>query len=528
MFDVDAVKTQSSQDSSQTNKTLYFGKGGFQGARGGSGEEFYIENIMDELDYPNEWYFNQSTNILYYFSNTSVFPKNNDDDYDDDLVFEVPVNKVLFKLNGTVDNPITDVVFDGITFRDTVYTYMDGHGVPSGGDWSLQYTASLILSNTREIVIKNCLFTKLDGNGIMLRGYNRNVTIYHNEFSWIGDSGITLWGITVGIDLSYLYKDNSITNNTSGVSVDSNVILTDGFDEGNKQEQPRFIHIIENIGHELGIWKKQSSFFFSAKSCENIVAYNIGYNVPKASIEFNDGFGGNSKIYKNLLFNNVRENVGHGPINSWDRQLYKFTTIGGTPQDNNYAGFLNYNMDYKQYDLIFKNFVLANYGSEWAIDNDDGSNWYHSFNNFLIYANNGLKSNAGGYNNIHNNNIYAYNEEYCWNIHTAPNNDHLNYYYNNTCVIDVDLDISNITYNKTNVYNYIWNEECNIIPSNLGIRAYNNSIYIKGATMDIIGMCGNISENVLQNVWKNDNNTVVYDNWPNENFLLTLARQLIF
>eukprot|EP01084_Bolivina_argentea_P309824 535952_1 len=49
---------------------INFSMGGFQGARGNiKGEEFYIENIFEELDYNNEWFYNDSEYILYYYNN---------------------------------------------------------------------------------------------------------------------------------------------------------------------------------------------------------------------------------------------------------------------------------------------------------------------------------------------------------------------------------------------------------------------------------------------------------------------------
>ena len=49
---------------------IVFSKGGFQDARGSStGGAFYIENVMEELDYPTEWFYNSTTRMLYYYSN---------------------------------------------------------------------------------------------------------------------------------------------------------------------------------------------------------------------------------------------------------------------------------------------------------------------------------------------------------------------------------------------------------------------------------------------------------------------------
>lgn len=40
---------------------------------------------------------------------------------------------------------------------------------------------------------------------------------------------------------------------------------------------------------EIGIYEKQSSLFFSAKSCHNRIDGNVGFNGPRAFINLNDG-----------------------------------------------------------------------------------------------------------------------------------------------------------------------------------------------------------------------------------------------
>ena len=39
--------------------------------------------------------------------------------------------------------------------------------------------------------------------------------------------------------------------------------------------QPRFTNIQYNLAHELGIWEKQSSFLFQAKTCQTLVLGNM-------------------------------------------------------------------------------------------------------------------------------------------------------------------------------------------------------------------------------------------------------------
>ena len=66
-----------------------FSKGGFQGARGANrGKEFYIENVFEEMDSESEWFYNESTQMLYYYNNQSQLNQ----------TFEATHLKVLFSI----------------------------------------------------------------------------------------------------------------------------------------------------------------------------------------------------------------------------------------------------------------------------------------------------------------------------------------------------------------------------------------------------------------------------------------------
>jgi hypothetical protein len=82
--------------------------------------------IFEELDNPNEYYYDEETSQLYYAPNsTAAGPPTGK--------FEAVVNQTIVKLVGTQEHPVEDVRFEGVTFRDSAYTYMEPHGVPSGG-----------------------------------------------------------------------------------------------------------------------------------------------------------------------------------------------------------------------------------------------------------------------------------------------------------------------------------------------------------------------------------------------------------
>ena len=117
-------------DSKTGNMT--FGAGGNQGARGNNkGGDWFIENLIEELDAPGEFYYDQKSHKLYLFYNGTGAPP-------EDTDFVVPQLRTLVNMTGTQWDPVQDITFRGITFRSSRYTYMDPHGVPGGGDWALE------------------------------------------------------------------------------------------------------------------------------------------------------------------------------------------------------------------------------------------------------------------------------------------------------------------------------------------------------------------------------------------------------
>jgi hypothetical protein len=82
--------------------------------------------VLEECDSANEFYFDENEEKLYYFFNNTK-PTGKEE-------WVATKTRVLFNLTGTKDEPVTDVTIKGVTMRDTRITYLDPHGMPSGGD----------------------------------------------------------------------------------------------------------------------------------------------------------------------------------------------------------------------------------------------------------------------------------------------------------------------------------------------------------------------------------------------------------
>jgi len=199
--------------------------------------------------------------------------------------------------------------------------------------------------------------------------------------------------------------------------------------DGRDGNQPRGTTVKGNIAREIGIWQKQSSMWFQATTAQTHFVGNVFFNGPRAALNFNDGFGGGDVIEHNLLANCVRESGDHGPWNSWDRIPY-ITNIGMLPDKNSPTGYKDAggkSSVVPTFREIRHNFIFDVYSSQEGIDTDDGSSYYHTHDNFMVYAKDGLKSDFGGQWNWHYDNVYAYVGK-CFG---AGNN---LAFFNNTCV----------------------------------------------------------------------------------------------
>jgi hypothetical protein len=295
----------------------------------------FVSNIFEELDDTNEWFIDVDTRTLYFLPNISQPAP---------TTFVASQIPCIISLHGDSVAPVADVTITGITFTHTSNTFMRKYEVPSGGDWSFHRGATIFLTGTRDINIQYNRFTQVANNGILVSEWNLNTVISTNEFHWFGDHAIVVAGVSDGID---------------GVS---------------NLNQPTNTVITHNLFTELGAYIKQCGATYQALSRGTEFSYNAVFNIPRAGININDGFGGGTVIHHNIMFNTVRETSDHGPINTWDRQPYLTTELDGSPQ-----------LQPKE-NVIYRNLLLNNYGSFYPIDHDDGSAFYHDHHNVLLYG----------------------------------------------------------------------------------------------------------------------------------------------
>lgn len=344
-----------SVDSSEN--TIMFGRGGFQEARGaGGGGAYYVANIFEELDSPNEWFLDKETRTLYFMPNGTM-PE----------TFVASQIPCLISVSGSsIEDSVKNILIQGLILTETSNTYMRDYTVPSGGDWAVHRGGTFYLTNTKNVVIASNLFTQLGSIGVAVIDYNEAASIILNEFVWLGDSAIVAVGSADGID---------------GFTVAS---------------QPTNVLIQSNLIHEIGIYVKQSSPVLIAVSRSISVIGNLMFNIPRAAVNINDGFYGNHTLSWNVIFNTVRETSDHGPINTWDRQPFLTDAVTpGLPSLWQHDSYIHHNV------------LFNNYHALWPIDHDDGSCFYEDSYNFQVY---GGKKNYLGHSKKDHHEIYVYSD----------------------------------------------------------------------------------------------------------------------
>ena len=232
--------------------------GGFQGGRNWWGSDmgnddnrlnsgpWYVENVMAELDAPGEFYFNATTRQLFLFYNASGAPPA-------DFTLVASQLEVFFNLSGSAAAPVADVTFAGIAFRDQRTALLDPWLVPSGGDWSLRRAGALHFEGTERATVSGCAFVRTDANAIFLAAYNRNATIEHTEFQWLGMSAVAEFGFTA-------------------------------MNDGTAALQPWGTVMAFNKVHEIGLYEVQSSALFLGKTPLTRLEGNLLFNGPRAMV----------------------------------------------------------------------------------------------------------------------------------------------------------------------------------------------------------------------------------------------------
>ncbi|WP_221284490.1 PDZ domain-containing protein [Mucilaginibacter sp. SP1R1] len=344
----------------------------------------FVENIFEELDTVNEWYYNKTSKILYFYPPKGLNLNK--------AKIEIPQLKHLFEFRGSEKSPVTNISIEGLELTQTLRTFMDNKEPLLRSDWTTYRGGAVLFEGAVNCSLKNCFLNTVGGNAVYFSNYNRKDEVSGCRIWKAGGSGVSFVGDPNAVrSPSFEYNEfvpfNQI-DRTPGPK-------TNNF--------PALCTVYDNLIEEIGQTEIQSAGVQISMSQDITISHNTIDNLPRAGINISEGTWGGHIIEYNDVFNTVNESGDHGSFNSWGRDRYWH------PVKSTLDTIVEKHPDLVLLDVVHpiimrNNRFRCDHG--WDVDLDDGSSNYRIYNNLML--NGGLKFREG-YNRVAENNIMINN-----------------------------------------------------------------------------------------------------------------------
>lgn len=344
----------------------------------------FVENVYEELDTVNEWYYDKNARILYYYPPEGLDVNK--------ARFEAARINHLIEFRGAEASPVKNIAIEGLTFTQTVRTFMSNREPLLRSDWTIYRGAAVIFDGAVNCSINNCTFNNLGGNAIFFNNFNRDCEV----------SGCLIYGIGASA-ICFVGDPNAVRSPSFEYHQFVPLAEIDRTPGPKTNNYPATCRVFDNLMFDLGKVEKQSAGV-QLSMCRNInVSHNTIYDVPRAGINISEGTWGGHVIEHNDVFNTVKESGDHGSFNSWGRDRFWH------PDKNTLDAIVMNDFHLTMLDVISpitirNNRMRCDHG--WDIDLDDGSGNYMIYNNLCL--NGGIKLREG-VNRVVENNIMINN-----------------------------------------------------------------------------------------------------------------------
>jgi hypothetical protein len=339
----------------------------------------YVENVLEELDAPGEWYYSAFDSTLYYL------PPSGLDMSRAEFAASGPAR--IFDLQGTASAPLRFVRIEGFELQRTGYSFLQSSEPLLRSDWMIAREGAIYIEHAEDVTFTGNTLAQLGGNGVFVSGYSRRVTIAGNHIHHIGGSGISFTGRPGAVRSPHFQYEAF----TSFDDLD----LAPG---PKTSEYPSESVAQDNLIHDIGTVEKQVAGVQISMALRIRVAHNSIYRTPRAGINIGDGTWGGHLIEHNDVFDTVLETGDHGAFNSWGRD--RFWHPDRTVMEEwsrRHPGL--WKLDVSEPIVLRNNRFRCDHG--WDIDLDDGSSNYRIYDNVLLSG--GLKMREGFDRRVWNN-----------------------------------------------------------------------------------------------------------------------------
>ncbi len=235
----------------------------------------YIENALELLDEPGEWYYSQPSDTLYYR------PREGEDMAKAEVV--APQLETLLCLEGRIRQPVRNLVFQGITFAEATWVNPNRFGHPDVQanfrfnnanivrrdgflvnlhNEYIKSPANVVLRNVENCRFEGCTFTRLGGAGLDIEHGAKSNLVNGCEFFDISGSAIQVGDVRAA-DHHPKTSHPTVSNN----------------------------RITNNRIHDIGVEYQDSIGVFGGYVDGTVIAHNEISQLPYSGISVGWGWG---------------------------------------------------------------------------------------------------------------------------------------------------------------------------------------------------------------------------------------------
>jgi hypothetical protein len=348
-------------------------------AMGPSERDRFVENIFEELDVPNEWFFDAKQGWLYFMPQPGSKPPA--------LGFRAGLLETLVRVQGR-SAEAHDIRVENLVFADTEPTFLKATEPLLRSDWKFYRAGAVTIENAHGVSVAGSEFRDLGGHAVVVSGRAEGVQISGNHVHHIGGSAITFVG-----------RPSAVRSPLFEYYERLDVAAIDPVPGPKSDEYPKDSEASDNLIHDVGQIDKQAAGIELSMAERITLDHNTIYRVPRAGINVGDGTWGGHRISYNDVFDTVLESGDHGAFNSWGRDRYWHPDRAEMDRRVAAQPWLP-GLDAVEPIVMRRNRFRCDHG--WDVDLDDGASHYIIEQNLLLAG--GLKLREG-FGRIVRNNI---------------------------------------------------------------------------------------------------------------------------
>jgi hypothetical protein len=343
-----------------------------------SAQDRYVENVLEELDVPGEWFHDRKQGWLYFKPLPGARPPARG--------LRASVHEALIRIEGR-SGQVRHVRVRNLQFRDTEPTFLKAVEPLLRSDWKFYRVGAVTIENARDVRIEDSEFADLGGHAVVVSGRARQVAVSGNHIHAIGGTAVAFVG-----------RPEAVRSPLFEYHEQLDLAAIDPVPGPQSDAYPSDSQAADNLIHDIGMIDKQATGVQISMAARITVEHNSIYAVPRAGINVGDGTWGGHRITGNDVFDTVLESGDHGAFNSWGRDRYWHPDRAEMERRVAARPALP-TLDALEPIVIKRNRMRCDHG--WDIDLDDGASNYVIEQNLLLAG--GLKLREGFARIVRNN-----------------------------------------------------------------------------------------------------------------------------